>query len=165
MVERGDSKLSSQKIDLLFDAAAKNHWDVSDLVPGYSRLQSVMAYLLRKDDSSSNYFTNHLLSSVLEERIKHGEIGINEAFADAIVKQYSEIDKQWLLDGTGEMLLTPKGRTSELELLKEEVRQLKASLLEYQETNMRLLQSLPTLIADEIEKRREQSVSKKYSKS
>ena len=165
MVERGDSKLSSQKIDLLFDAAAKNHWDVSDLVPGYSRLQSVMAYLLRKDDSSSNYFTNHLLSSVLEERIKHGEIGINEAFADAIVKQYSEIDKQWLLDGTGEMLLTPKGRTSELALLKEEVRQLKASLLEYQETNMRLLQSLPTLIADEIEKRREQSVSKKYSKS
>ena len=165
MVERGDSKLSSQKIDLLFDAAAKNHWDVSDLVPGYSRLQSVMAYLLRKDDSSSNYFTNHLLSSVLEERIKHGEIGFNESCADAILQQSSETDTQWLLAGTGEMLLTPKGGPSELELLKEEVRQLKASLLEYQETNMRLLQSLPTLIADEIEKRREQSVSKKYSKS
>ena len=161
MVERGDGKLSSQKLDLLFEAALKNHWDTSDLVPAYSRLQSVMTYLQEKDDTSNNYFLAHLLTSVIEEKIKHGEIGINEAFAEAIVKQYSEIDKEWLLDGTGEMLLTPKGGPSELELLKEEVRQLKASLLEYQETNMRLLQSLPTLIADEIARRSEQSVSRK----
>lgn len=153
MVERGDSKLSYQKLDLLFDAALKNHWDVSDLVPGYTRIQSVMTYLLEKDASSTNSLSKHLFSSIIEERIKHGEIGINEAFADAIVKEYPEIDKVWLLNGTGKMLLTPDNKPSELEQLREEIRLLRVRLSEYQEENRKLLESLPGLIASEIAKR------------
>lgn len=173
MVEKGDSKLSSQKLDMLFNGAGEKNWDISDLVPAYSRLQEILSYACKKLYGESvnpdiihglDQYIPALISPVIAQKIKYGEIGITNAVADAITKEYPEISRLWILDGTGSMLLEPNDQPSELELLREEVRQLRASLTEYQEENKKLIDSLPRLIADEIEKRSEQSVSRKDNK-
>ncbi len=160
-VEKGNSKLSPSKIDMLLEGAQKNNWDVSDLVPAYSRLEQVYDYIISKTLGTSigkgapkdlDRVIVQILSPAIVNKIKYGEIGLNGAVAEAILRQYPEIDKQWLLDGTGEMLLAPSDGPSELEKLREEVRLLRASLDEYKEENKKLLSALPGLIAAEIAK-------------
>ncbi len=45
MVEKGDSKLSTQKLDMIFSGAEANKWDISGLVPAYIRLMIVLSYI------------------------------------------------------------------------------------------------------------------------
>ena len=162
MVENGDRKLSAANLDKLFEGAIANNWDVSDLVPDYSRLQSVLSYLLEKEvNGLTKVSGDNFFSEAFKQKLKHGEIGFNETVSDQLLKYFPEISRQWLLDGSGEMLLAPNQEPSELDKLREEVRLLRVSLNAYQEENRRLLESLPKLIAAEMAKRSEQSVSKK----
>lgn len=161
MVEQGDSKLSTNKIEKLYESAIEKNWDISDLVPAYSRLEQVFNYISNKAfgvqaswevKEELDKVLPALLSPAIIQKIRHGEIGLTGAVADAIIKQYPEINRQWLLDGTGEMLLAPSDGPSELEKLREEVRLLRASLDEYKEENKKLLSALPGMIAAEIAK-------------
>ncbi len=161
MVEKGDSKLSASKIEMLYDGAEKHNWDLTGLIPAYDRLIQALSYILSKElDSYPNLINYNDIDKVLSDlltpktsqKLKHGEIGISGPIADTIVKHYPEINRQWLIDGTGEMLLTSKNEPTELEKLREEVRLLRASLDEYKEENKKLLSALPSLIAAEIAK-------------
>lgn len=165
MVENGDSKLSAANLDKLFEGAIANNWDVSDLVPDYSRLQSVLSYLLEKEvNGLTKVSGDNFFSEAFKQKLKHGEIGFNETVSDQLLKYFPEISRQWLLDGSGQMLLTPDNSPSELEQLREEVRLLRVRLSEYQEENRKLFESLPSLVASEIAKRSELSGSKEKGK-
>ncbi len=161
MVEKGDSKLSTAKIDMLFEGAQQNNWDISDLVPAYSRLERVFSYISnmtygnpvsREAPKGLEQVLPAIISPAIVQKIKYGEIGITDAIAEAIVKHYPEINRQWLVDGTGEMLLSPNNEPTELEKLREEVQLLRASLEEYRQENKKLLEALPGLVAAEIAK-------------
>ena len=161
MVEKGDSKLSTAKIDMLFEGAQQNNWDISDLVPAYSRLERVFSYISNKTYGNPvsreapkglEQVLPAIISPAIVQKIKYGEIGITDAIAEAIVKHYPEINRQWLVDGTGEMLLSPNNEPTELEKLREEVQLLRASLEEYRQENKKLLEALPGLVAAEIAK-------------
>ena len=158
MVEKGDSKLSASKIEMLLNGAQEHNWDTSDLVPAYNRL--LFAIFSDQDGSHLHAYTEQELDTILSDlltpstvsKIKYGEIGINEAIADAIVKHYPHINRQWLIDGSGEMFIDAHDAPSELDKLREEVRLLRVSLEEYREENRKLLEALPGLVAAEIAK-------------
>ena len=165
MVEKGDSKLSTQKLDMIFSGAEANKWDISGLVPAYSRLKSILAYIRRKihdeagrelTDEELKMVISDILPEVIEQKIKYGEIGITDSLANAISKKYPEINRQWIIDGTGPMLITPNKQPSELDMLREEVRLLREALSEFQAETQRAMASLPKQVAAEIERRSEQ---------
>ena len=176
MVETGDSKFSEGTFDALLRASEQNCWDTTILVPAYWRLLRLVPFILDKrpwlntsgfegvlEGEEENVLNDGVkaLSYDTLHKIKYGMIGINDILADAIVKEYPEINRQWLVDGTGDMLFAPDNKPSELEALKEEVQLLRASIESLRAENIRLLSSLPKLVADEISGRSEQSVSKK----
>lgn len=161
MVEKGDSKLSASKIEMLYEGAEKNNWDLSGFIPAYDRLTKALFYILDKEaeafpnqiyDNDIDKALSDLLTPKTCQKLKYGEIGVSGPIADTIVKHYPEINRQWLIDGTGEMLLSSTKEPSELEKLREEVRLLRVSLDEYKEENKKLLEALPGLIAAEIAK-------------
>lgn len=161
MVEKGDSKLSSKNIDKLLAAMDSNQWDVDDLVPAYSRMKLFLEYAVEKmsDKKGHSISDTELFSELpyvvpfyVEHKMKYGEIGINDALASAIVKNYPEINKQWLTDGIGKMIKDTPGQPTEVELLREEINQLRAEINCYKEQLSALLNELPDKIVEALHK-------------
>lgn len=107
LVEKGASKLSDEKIDQLLLSPIRQNWDTRDLVPAYTRLNDALVYIsgkLNANTKPGEPLRRYTIKPELEEKIKHGKIGISVALADDIVAHHPELNREWLITGFGEML-------------------------------------------------------------
>ena len=134
MVEKGTTKLSRKNLDKLFDGREVKNWDISDLVPAWTRINKVMDYLNgeRYQRRIERGETAQLFGfdPELWDKIQYGEIGLSESylFIQIWCEEAPEISKEWLLTGVGEMLSAKEGEAHEktpIEILSEEIRELK----------------------------------------
>lgn len=140
MIESGRSKLPEDKLQSIYDSAAKNtFYFLEPLCPAYARLGELDLYLKATKQSYSlldnlvidGYrMEDALIPKNIQEDIRYGRIGINPPIADKICNKFPSINKEWLLYGEG-TIDQPSGM-SDMDLIKNYFIQLidKASKLE-----------------------------------
>lgn len=113
-VENGNSKMPADKMATLWSLINQNAWFADMLVPAYTRLQLLIAYVDWDDDLSegekSRFRTN--LEAIIPpkafEAIQCGQMGIDRTLAERIIsispKSYIPTT-QWLVDGQEPMFM------------------------------------------------------------
>ena len=137
MVEKGASKLSHSNLDKLFEAKASKQWDLSDLVPAYTRYISLSNYLnieRNKRREAEGLFPAYFVGvdEDTEAKIRYGEIGLSEKadFIKMWCEQAPEINIEWVTSGKGSMLksIEPHEEPTKIDILLQEIRDLKATM-------------------------------------
>lgn len=132
-VEKGDSNFSADKLEKLLNIAILQGWDVSALLPEYTRVSLVLDYFASRGISNP-------LSEMTIDNMRTGEEGLTDLTVQSLCAKCLELNKEWLLTGEGEMLLHPEPVSNddlrlmlaeqmrELCNLRSEVRELKSML-------------------------------------
>lgn len=105
IVEKGRCNLPQDKlVKLYFD----NEWDVTDLIPHFERVKKawiefnkingVEGQIYPLDDQDPFGLGPNIIACLF-----YGEIGIDDKIANAICETMPSINREWLLQGTGEM--------------------------------------------------------------
>ena len=155
MVEKGASKLSRENIDKLFDAKKTLHWDPSDLVPAYTRLNAALEYingtLNEKRRSVGIQPLYYTMDPTSYSKIKYGEIDVGEYIIEDLLDTCPELNADWLLFGQGEMLneATIK-RETEIEALKIEIQNLRKEFASFQSELLRRLKETRDQIIESL---------------
>lgn len=111
MVESGRAKLSEEKIDKIYLASQDMFYDLHSFCPAWYRIQQLQDFLYNEGrfrsllDSKAEHDSpcpRGIISNELEHMIKYGYSTINEQLADAIIKVWPRLDRNWLLTGEGE---------------------------------------------------------------
>ena len=122
-VETGRANLSDKKIDFLLDF--EEQWEIAGLVPCYTRLLNLAKYLQANDSSFYDklqkppglddsywfeyYVNRYPFYGILREEtikaIRHGRSEITEETADAIIGAFPKVNRLWLLQGEGQMMV------------------------------------------------------------
>ncbi len=150
MVEKGASKLSRKNLDKLYEAQTTKHWDLSDLVPAYTRLLAAETYLNneRNEQRQASGLNVCLFGSDPEvcEKIRYGEIGIshNIDFIRIWCENAPELNLEWLVSGKGEMISKASNEDdkSEIDYLKDELKELKDTVSRLEEKTTKALEEL-----------------------
>ena len=131
-VETGVSKLPDKKLKTLYFSP----WDSNDLIPHFTRLikawreynkrngrETVDLYPLEESDPFN-------LGSTTIYCLFYGNAGIDDEIANAIISVMPDISREWLLQGTGEMIATQitTGEVERIALLEERVRALEETV-------------------------------------
>lgn len=126
MIESGRSKLPEDKLQIIYDKAAKDtFFFLSPLCPAYGRLGELDLYLKATKESYSllddlvidgHVMEEALIPEKIQEDIRYGRIGINPAIADKICNKFPFINREWLLSGDGK-IDQPSGM-SDMDLIK-----------------------------------------------
>lgn len=155
MVESGRSRLSRENLDKLYENPYG--WDLDDLVPAYTRVDKALYYL--------NHTRNEQRASVgllpagftfsdewMEDALKYGEIDVSDRIADLWCPYAPELNREWLLTGNGEMLVSPAlEEKSQIEVLQEKVDKLEAAIEEYKNYLGQLIEALPETIINALQ--------------
>lgn len=115
MVETGNSKMSIEKMRLLWEKGVKKYF-MEPLVPAYHRLQLFYDTIINNDEfiqqKEINKFKDAYATVIpqeLDEQIKFGQQGIEPHLADsliAIAPIGCKPRKEWLIQGEGAMFST-----------------------------------------------------------
>ena len=123
LVESGRSKLSDEKIDrLMREGRLEEGWNIYPLNPSFYNLYTLSEYLRSMDDKLSPAFDwesgqNPLMIQPLELlEIKHGKKDITPKIANTIVQRYPYVNKDWVMSGNGDWLLTEAQQTIRKEI-------------------------------------------------
>lgn len=123
LVESGRSKLSDEKIDkLMGEGRLEEGWNVYPLNPAFYNLYTLSEYLRSMDDKLSPAFDwesgqNPLMIQPLELlEIKHGKKDITPKIANTIVQRYPYVNRDWVMSGNGDWLLTEAQQTIRKEI-------------------------------------------------
>lgn len=123
LVESGRSKLSDEKIDkLMGEGRLEEGWNVYPLNPSFYNLYTLSEYLRSMDDKLSPAFDwesgqNPLMIQPLELlEIKHGKKDITPKIANTIVQRYPYVNRDWVMSGNGDWLLTEAQQTIRKEI-------------------------------------------------
>lgn len=123
LVESGRSKLSDEKIDkLMGEGRLEEGWNVYPLNPAFYNLYTLSEYLRSMDDKLSPAFDwesgqNPLMIQPLELlEIKHGKKDITPKIANIIVQRYPYVNRDWVMSGNGDWLLTEAQQTIRKEI-------------------------------------------------
>lgn len=113
LVESGRSRLADEKIDkLINEGQHMKGWNIYPLNPLYSNLCTLSKYLLTRDKSIRPSFNletgqNPLMIIPIEMlTIKHGKQNITGQIVETITTRFPFVNRDWLLSGNGEMILT-----------------------------------------------------------
>lgn len=106
-VENGSSKLSDLSVQQLVQ---EGEWDTCELVPHYHRFLTAWDEYNRSIGKTEQYWPLEDINPFGIEQgivvdLEHGEMGIDDRIADAILKIIPTMSRQWLLTGEGPMRL------------------------------------------------------------
>lgn len=112
MVESGKAKLSEEKIDRIYEVSRDKFYDLHSFCPAWERIKQLESFLLEEYgyamllDSAAQYCApdaRGFLSEELEHGLRYGTCTINEQLANALIKEWPRLDRNWLLTGDGEV--------------------------------------------------------------
>ena len=122
LVESGRNKLPDDKIDkLMNEGRLEEGWNTYPLNPVFFNLYTLSEYLRSFDETISPAFDwetgqNPLLIQPIEMlEIKHGKRGITDKIADTIVKKFPYVNRDWLVSGNGDWMLTESQQLMRME--------------------------------------------------
>lgn len=132
-VEKGESNLSADKLEILLNAAVLEEWDASALLPEYTRVSLVLDYFEARGIKNP-------LSEATIENMRTGEEGLSDLTVQSLCAKCLELNKEWLLTGEGEMIIQQEPvsnndlrlmiaeQMEELNSIRSEIRELKDML-------------------------------------
>lgn len=105
-VENGSSKLSDLKLQQLVQ---EGEWDTCELVPHYHRFLTAWEEYNRSIGKTKLWPNDDInpfgIEQWIVDALEHGELGIDDRIADAILTVIPTMSRQWLLTGEGPMRL------------------------------------------------------------
>lgn len=123
LVEKGSAKLSTKKLIELFEAAGPPHyWAPHLLVPEWDRYQEVCNYIINRNEELGIDIAIPKLPEDTCKAIEYGEAAIPKTFVDDVCKAFPEINRDYVLNGAGDLILEQEGKgPSPIDTLAEKV--------------------------------------------
>ena len=111
LVEKGSAKLSSSKLLQLLDAAGPPHyWNPRSLIPEWDRYLEVCNYINNRNEELGIDITIPKLPDDTCKAIEYGEAAIPKTFVDDVCKAFPEINRDYVLNGAGNLILEQEGK-------------------------------------------------------
>ena len=109
LVENGSSSLSRKNIDKLYESYKWAKWDTSLLVPAMNRWWEAQRYCLEAyPDERETVLQLFDMPRTTYEKVRYAETNIPKPSIDLVCNRFPELSKEWLLSGSGDMLLFNK---------------------------------------------------------